>query len=198
MFNSYSNPTPPDPKYGFNGGEDFIGGEKYTYTGNPRLEVNPFSTGSRWQDALLGLGAAYQEINPKNQPANYYVDTNYIGNGLARSNVSANKNYNYRNPQAQSDWLRGALRSNKYRKDTLSTDNPLSNQLLNLFGTKVLGDVSSSDYIKGDTPSSIFDNIWGSGDSIYNYNTPQLSLDNFGNYMDFGKTVGDYLGGSGW
>lgn len=171
-----------------------------TYTGNENLPR--YSSGSRWQDALLGLGAGLAEANPHNTPNNYFVDTNYIGNGLARSpsagGIGSIRNDKYRDPYDLLNYWQSKLRQNKYGYGNNEQDDSLSSQLANIFGTKILGDISTNDFMNYNYPTSIYDTSWNNGDTIYNYKSPQYNPIDYiggGRYGDFGKSVSDYLGG---
>ena len=172
------------------------------YTGNPNVTRD--SSGSRWQDVLIGLGAGLSELNPYNKQELYYVDSNYAGNGLARSSgrdgIGSIKNNRYRDPLLMSEFLKSDLRQGKYGYGLQNpTDDKISNQLYNIFGKKIIGNIESKDFINTNYPSSIYDNNWyNNGNSIYNYTTPQINMIDYlggGQYADFGKSVKDYLGG---
>lgn len=171
-----------------------------TYTGNKNLPR--YSSGSRWQDALIGLGAGLSELNPSNTPNRYFVDTNYAGNGLARSSsaggISSIKNDKYRDPLAMAEFLKSRLRQNKYGYSNDTQGDSLSSQLANIFGTKILGNIGTGNFMDYSYPTSIYDTSWNNGDTIYDYQSPQYNPIDYiggGRYADFGKSVKDYLGG---
>lgn len=166
------------------------------YTGNQNLEFNRDSSGSRWGDALIGLSQVAMSANPHNKPANYFVDTNYIGNGLARSSVKPLQNYDYNNPDLWGEALKSKMRQNRYR---FGSGN--NNTLADIFGktdtNKILGNIGVSNFVKELYPTSIYDNSWDTGNSIYNYQPQSFTYSGYldgGQYGDFGKTVLDYFG----
>ena len=166
------------------------------YTGNPNLEYNRDSSGSRWGDALVGLGQAAMSINPYNKPATYYIDANYKGNGLADSSIKPLQNYNYKNPDLWGEALRSKIRQNKYR---FGSGN--NNTLADVFGkadtNKILGNIGVDNFIKESYPTSIYDNSWNAGDDIYNYQPQSFTYPGYldgGTVGDFGRTVLDYFG----
>ena len=171
------------------------------YTGNPNVTRD--SSGSRWQDALIGLGSIFGETSRSNSPDFFYVDSNYAGNGLAKSSgrdgIGSIKNNRYRDPLLMSEFLKSDLRQGKYGYGQQNYKNDsISNQLANIFGTKILGNIGVNDFMNYDHPTSIYDTSWGNGDTIYNYQTPQYNPIDYiggGRYGDFGKSVSDYLGG---
>ena len=171
------------------------------YTGNPNVTRD--SSGSRWQDALIGLGAGLNELNPYNKPEFFYVDSNYAGNGLAKSSgrdgIASIKNSRYRDPLLMSEFLKSDLRQGKYGYGSQNNNDQLSSQLANIFGKKILGNIGSKDFMNNYYPTSIYDNSWyNNGNNIYNYTTPQINMMDYlggGQYADFGKSINDYLGG---
>ena len=172
------------------------------YTGNPNVTRD--SSGSRWQDALIGFGSILGETSRSNRPEFFYVDSNYAGNGLARSSgrdgIGSIKNNRYKDPLLMSEFLKSDLRQGKYGYGPQSYSNDrMSSQLADIFAKKILGNIGSKDFINANYPTSIYDNSWYSNDnSIYNYTTPQINLMDYlgdGKYADFGKKASDYLGG---
>lgn len=171
---------------------------KIEYTGNPNLEYNRDSSGSRWGDALIGLGQAAMSINPYNKPATYYMDINYKGNGLADSSIKPLQNYDYKNPDIWGEMLRSKMRQNKYRFGSGSDNN---NTLSDTFGkvdtNKILGNIGVGNFIKESYPTSIYDNYWNTNDDIYSYKPQSFTYPGYldgGQFGDFGKTVLDYFG----
>lgn len=170
------------------------------YNGNNNLPR--YSSGSRWQDALLGLGAGIADSIPSNSPNRYFVDTNYAGNGLAKSShaggIGSIKNDKYRDPLAMAELLKSRLRQGRYGYGSDTQDDSLSSQLANIFGTKILGNIGTNNFMDYSYPTSIYDTSFGNGDTIYNYQSPQYNPIDYvggGRYADFGKSVNDYLGG---
>ena len=166
------------------------------YTGDPNLEFNRDSSGSRLGDALIGLGQAGMSANPYNKPATYYMDINYKGNGLADSSIKPLQNYNYKNPDLWAEGLKSYLRQNKYRFGSGS-----DNILADIFGktdtNKILGNIGVGNFVKESYPTSIYDNSWNAGNSIYNYQPQSFTYPGYlddGQYGDFGRTVLDYFG----
>lgn len=166
------------------------------YTGNPNLEYNRDSSGSRWGDALIGLGQAAMSINPYNKPATYYMDINYKGNGLADSSIKPLQNYNYKNPDVWGEMLKSKIRQNKYRFGSSDNDT-----LTDTFGkvdmNKILGNIGVGNFVKESYPTSIYDNYWNTNDDIYSYTPQPFTYPGYldgGTIGDFGKTVLDYFG----
>lgn len=166
------------------------------YTGNPNLEFNRDSSGSRWGDALIGLGQAAMSANPYNKPATYYMDINYKGNGLADSSIKPLQNYNYKNPDLWAEGLKSYLRQNKYRFGS-GNDNTLADVFGKADTNKILGNIGVGNFVKESYPTSIYDNSWNAGNSIYNYQPQSFTYPGYldgGQYGDFGRTVLDYFG----
>lgn len=175
---------------------DTNSGNKFNYTGNTNLENNRDSSGSRWADALLGLGQTAMSVSGNNRPAHNFLDINYIGNGLARSSVSPMQNYNYKNPYLLGEFLKNSIRKDKYDEELGNVgDGTQSGGDGNWALSKILGNIGVNNFTNSQYPSSIFDNTWG-GDTIYNFQPNQTYpgyLDG-GTWGDFGKSVMDYLG----
>lgn len=168
------------------------------YTGNPNLEYNRDSSGSRWGDALANIGKAGLLANPYNKPAQNFMDINYIGNGLARSEVKPLQNFNYQNPYLLGEYWKNNMRKNRYRFSDGEDDNILGDVFGKVDTNKILGNIGVNNFVKPNYPTSIYDTSWDNGDTIYNYQSPQYNPIDYiggGRYADFGKTVRDYLGG---
>lgn len=166
------------------------------YTGNPNLEFNRDSSGSRWGDALIGLGQIAMSSDKYNKPASYYMDINYKGNGLADSSIKPLQNYNYKNPDVLSEMLKSKMRQNKYRFGSGSNDT-----LADVFGktdtNKILGNIGVGNFVKESYPTSIYDNSWNAGNDIYSFHPQSFTYPGYldgGQYGDFGRTVLDYFG----
>lgn len=161
------------------------------YTGNPALEQNKFSSGSNWQDALTGATTGFMNVDRNNQPGKYYVDSNYAGNGLAKTEIGYTNNLKYKDPLIYGLLMNSQLRQNKYK-----TQEPQSYQdlLSKIFGTRNLGSVNTKDYLTQDAyyPTSIYDK----DDSIYgnlDYNFSHPSYNNGGSYSNFLNKVSDFI-----
>lgn len=166
------------------------------YTGNPNLEYNRDSSGSRWGDVLAGLGQAGLIANPHNQPAQNFMDINYVGNGLARSEVKPLQNFNYQNPYLLGEYWKNNMRKNRYQFSNQDNNNELGDVFNNVNQNKILGNIGVGNFVNGSYPASIYDDIQNSND-IYNYTAPEFLYPTYldgGNYGNFGKTVLDYFG----
>jgi hypothetical protein len=168
------------------------------YTGNPNLEGNRDSSGSRWGDALAGIGQLGLMASRNNKPAQNYLDINYVGNGLAKSSIGSMQNYDYKNPYLFGEYWKNNMRKNRYRFGYEEDDIMLAYVFGNVGTSKILGNIVANDFIKSNYPTSIYDTSWNNGDTIYNYQSPQYNPIDYlcgGRYADFGKTVNDYLEG---
>lgn len=179
---------------------NFQGGNTWdnsiNYTGNPN--VNRSSSGSRWQDALIGIGSILGENSKSNSPEFFYVDSNYAGNGLARSSgrdgIGSIKNNKYRNPYDMANYLQSRLRQNKYGK---TVNNPLSTQLGSAFNDRILGNIGTIDVLpQYKYPESIYDtNDWYvPSNTISAYREPTIDdYLNTGKYSNFQSKLSDYF-----
>ena len=161
------------------------------YTGNPALEQNQFSSGSNWQDALAGAVTGFLSADNNNQPGQYYVDSNYVGNGLARGGIGYMKNQRYKDPLAYGKLITSNLRQNKY---TTQDTQPYQNLLSRIFKTGNLGNVHTQDYLNQNVyyPTSIYDNGDGIfGDLDYSFSYP--SYNDGGSYGNFLNKVSNFI-----
>lgn len=166
------------------------------YTGNQN--ANRSSSGSRWQDTLLGLGVGLYDAMPSNSPGTYYVDTNYAGNGLAKSSSAGGigymKNNKYRNPYDLLNYWQSKLRQNKYGDKTNDT---LSAKLGDVFEPRILGNIGTIDVIpQYQYPTSIYDTSdwYVPINTINAYREPNVNdYLNTGKYSNFRNKVADYF-----
>lgn len=168
------------------------------YTGNPNLEHNRDSSGSRWVDILSGLAQGASMANPKNTPAQNYLDINYKGNGLAESSIKPIQNFDYQNPYLMGEYLRNNRRKNLYRFANGDNNSELGNVFNNVNRNKILGSIGVGNFINENYPTSIYDENYRLGDDIYNYRPAEFIYPSYldgGLYGDFGKSVNDYFGG---
>lgn len=174
--------------------------DSVAYTGNENLPR--YSSGSRWQDALLGLGAGLSELNPSNTPNRYFVDTNYIGNGLAKSSsaggIGSIKNDKYRDPYDLLNYWQSKLRQNKYGK---ATNTPLPTLIGSAFDDRILGNIGTIDVLpQYKYPTSIYDNSdwYVPNNTIKAYREPEANdYLQTGKYSNFRNKLSDYFGNFG-
>lgn len=171
------------------------------YTDNQNVDRS--SSGSRWQDALLGLGAGLYDALPSGSPGSYFVDTNYVGNGLAKSSgntggIGYAKNSRYRNPYDLLNYWQSKLRQNKYGK---ATNTPLSTMIGSAFDDRILGNIGTIDVLpQYKYPTSIYDNSdwYVPNNTIKAYREPEVNdYLQTGKYSNFRNKLSDYFGNFG-
>ena len=125
--------------------------------GNSMLDMynlkDRISTGSNWKDALIGSAMGLGEaMNPQGQ---YYVNSNWAGNGLARSHIGYLPNTNKRDYTSAGMALTRAFRKNKNNEEN-STDRqmgtiaPYINSYVQqgLYPTDMFNNYNNADYSK--------------------------------------------------
>ena len=167
------------------------------YTGNQNVDRS--SSGSRWQDELLGLGVGLYDAMPSGSPGSYFVDTNYVGNGLAKSSgntggIGYMKNNRYRDPYDLLNYWQSKLRQNKYGDRESKS---LSTRLGDVFEPRILGNIGTIDVIpQYQYPTSINDtsNWYVPSNTINAYREPKISdYLNTGKYSNFRNKIADYF-----
>ena len=105
------------------------------------------STGSTWKDLVLGgLGGLASQLDKGK--GNYYVMSNYKGNGLADSGMGYLTNYDYKNPYDMVNMVASVWGKNKGLPSSISGRikqgyGKLKNKLGSMFRTPELEDQGS-------------------------------------------------------
>lgn len=181
--------------------------EKLNYTGNSSLKSNLGSSGSYLTDALASFGTGFLGgRNLNSYKPFYYVDSDYIGNGLAKTRLGSAdfnegmfKNANMNNPTSALRGIIGMSRANKYKLGNVN-EASLVSRIKNLFADRAqpidLGTRDTieygynthpyMDYLGTDTARQL-DNIYGVNympNSIYgNWGKPNNYKGNFDIYF---------------
>lgn len=105
------------------------------------------STGSTWKDLMLGgIGGLASQLDKGK--GNYYVMSNYKGNGLADSGIGYLTNYDYKNPYDMVNMVASVWGNNKGLSSSISGRfkqgyGKLKNRLGSIFRTPELEDQGS-------------------------------------------------------
>jgi len=133
-----------------------------------------YTTGSYGKDVGVGLMSALQDAF--NKPGEYYVKTNWKGNGLADTGIGYMQNPNYINPY---DYM-NALSSSLYDGSETKSSKKPSELFNNLFNTqRATYPLKTEKYYLPQVGSSGGDTIGDYGnayDSFYSYNLPTQQI----------------------
>lgn len=151
-----------------------------------------FGAGTNWGNALAGaLGAFDQRSKNRDSKGNYYVESNWRGDGLADSKLGfkGNPYYSEKNKSlASAVGLANALRQNRYSYPTDTTGSYNGGIMDNNYTYALLKNaLPSIGSIFSEQPNTTIDNYTGGS---FNYPT----YINGGTFGSFGNSVNDFLG----
>ena len=153
---------------------------------------NKLSSGSNWGDALASAYNAYgNTLGGSNSKGNYYINSQWLGDGLAKTGLGFMANPKYEEgvnrPLAGANALIGALRQGKFKYPLQNTTNPYNGKITdNNYTYNILKNILPSNDIYSGT---IYGNDYNTGFNYPSYN-------NGGTFGNFGSSVMDFLGNS--
>lgn len=132
-----------------------------------------YTTGSYGKDVGVGLMSALQDAF--NKPGEYYVKTNWRGNGLADTGIGYMQNPNYTNPYDYMNALSSSLYGNKEKGDKKPSE--LFN---NLFNTQqATYPLKTETYYLpqvGNAGGGVIGDYGNAYDSFYDYSLPTQQM----------------------